>query len=341
MIAACAEDQADLLAEIWTGLLADDRERYEKVLAAALEQQQEYLTATELAVYERGKRLRPMLLLLCARMLAGPGPLPEKVLQGAVSLEMLHVATLIHDDVIDESSLRRGAPSVNAVRGRGTAVIVGDLQFVQAIRGFVAAIDTQRDMVLVGKVLDAAFDVCRGELDELATDVGSEPAELLRRYRQTVDRKTAALIGLACESGVALVDGRTSDARRIGFYGRRLGRAFQMMDDVLDLVAEPAHTGKPWALDLRRRRPTLPLIHAMGALGPDHAVSRILRGEPATAVNLAAAVTAVRCSGACAQAYADARAEALDALQYLTPFPRNRYRAALARIALHVVDRTP
>ncbi|WP_333743126.1 polyprenyl synthetase family protein [Streptomyces ardesiacus] len=331
----------DVAGSVWAELLAEDLVRYEATLEEALEPQREYLSEAEYTVYRRGKRLRPAVLLLAARMVHGPAPLPAKVLQGAVSLEMLHVATLIHDDVVDDSMLRRGMPSVNAARGPGTAVIVGDLQFVQAVRGFVDAIDHDRDMALVKLVLDSAFDTCRGELDELHTDLSQEPAALVNRYWQTADRKTAVLFGLAAEAGVVLADGRSSDARRAGFYGRGFGRAFQVMDDLFDLARAEAASGKPCGVDLLRGRASLPLIYAMAELGPGHLVSRVMRGELAGPSALARAVAQVRAGGGFARAYADARTQALDALEFLRPFPDNPYRRALHDLALHVVDRSP
>ncbi|MCC8340715.1 polyprenyl synthetase family protein [Streptomyces sp. R1] len=331
----------DAACTVWAELPAEDLVRYEAIQEEALEAQREYLSEAEYTIYRRGKRLRPAILLLAARMVHGPAPLPAKVVQGAVSLEMLHVATLIHDDVVDDSMLRRGMPSVNAARGPGTAVIVGDLQFVQAVRGFVDAIDRDSDMALVKLVLDSAFDTCRGELDELRTDLSQEPAVLVQRYWETADRKTAVLFGLAAESGVVLADGHSSDARRAGFFGRGLGRAFQVMDDLFDLSRAEDASGKPCGVDLLRGCASLPLIYAMAELGPAHRVTRTMRGDPADPAALARVLAQVRATGAFARAYADARERALDALKFLRPFPDNRYRRALHDLTLHVVDRSP
>ncbi|MFI9202910.1 polyprenyl synthetase family protein [Streptomyces sp. NPDC053048] len=331
----------DVTTGIWAELLADDQPPFDEFLAEALAPQEDYLSDTERALYRHGKRLRPAVLLLAARMVHGGAPLPRKAVQGAVSLEMLHVATLIHDDIVDGSALRRGLPSVNAARGTETAVLVGDLQFVQAIRGFVRAIDRDRDMALVELVLDTAFQIGCGELDELRTDMSLDTAQLVQHYRRTADRKTAVLFGLAAEAGVTLAGGRSSDARRAGFYGRRIGRALQIMDDLFDLAQDEADSGKPRGMDLLRRRASLPLVYAMEELGPDHRVSRVLRGEPVDATGLERCVAEVRASTAFSRAYADARAQALEAIELLRPFPASRYRYALEDLALYIVDRTP
>ncbi|MDA3642456.1 polyprenyl synthetase family protein [Saccharopolyspora indica] len=329
----------DPVRAAWDELLPDAHRRYQETLTDRLEPQRGYLTATEYAIYHGGKRLRPLLLLLSAHLVLGPRPAPQKVVDGAVALEMLHVATLIHDDVVDDSLLRRGMASVNAARGAETAIIVGDMQFVQAVRGFIDVIDHERDMDLVKMVLDTAFRVCCGELDELQVDPSWDTGLLLARYWETIDRKTAVLFGLACEAGVVLAGGRSADARRAGFFGRRVGRAFQVMDDLLDLVQDEEKSGKPRGMDLARCRASLPIIYALDELGPDHAVTRAFRGgEPVGGEH---AVNEVRRTRGFARAYADARAQALDALEYLRPFRPGPHRAALADLALHVVDRAP
>ncbi|PNE38138.1 MULTISPECIES: polyprenyl synthetase family protein [Streptomyces] len=331
----------DIALGMRSELLADDLPHFDAILDEALAPQRDYLSDTEHAIYRQGKRLRPAVLLLAARMIHGPEPLPHKVQQGAVSLEMLHVATLIHDDIVDDSALRRGLPSVNAARGTEAAVLVGDLQFVQAIRGFVRAIDRDSDMALIELVLDTAFQIGCGELDELRTDMNQTPERLVAHYWRTCDRKTAVLFGLAAEAGVTLAGGRTSDARRAGFCGRRLGRALQVMDDLFDLAQDEAGSGKPRGMDLLRRRASLPLVYAMAELGPQHRVSRVLRGEPLDAESLERCVAEVRGTTGFARAYADARTQALEAIELLRPFPANRYRYALEDLALHIVDRRP
>ncbi|WP_372394266.1 polyprenyl synthetase family protein [Azospirillum sp. HJ39] len=331
---------SDPISEIYDGLLADDMAAVHRELEAAMIPQARYLTDAEIGIYRRGKKLRPMLMVLSARMLAGADAPPSpRVVKGAASLEMLHVATLIHDDVIDRSMVRRGMPSVNAARGAETAIIIGDMQFVQALRGFIDTITVPDDMELVRLVLDTAFRICCGELDELQTDPRWDFSVLRSRYLATIERKTSVLFGLACEAGLSLAGGRRSDCRRIGTFGRRLGDAFQIMDDVFDFLQDERQSGKPVGMDLTSRRVSLPLIYAMEELGPNHAVTRFMRGGACDPAELAEAIEAVKSSNAIQRAYADARAKALEALSYLQPFPDNRYQRALQRLTHHVVDR--
>lgn len=311
--------------------------------AAELEQglapQAPYLTELERRMYEGGKKLRPRVMMLAARLVAPPVALPVKVYKGAAAIEMLHVATLVHDDIVDEAPLRRGLPSVAAARGVKTAVLVGDLQFVQALRGFAAAVDTEADMQLVRQVLDAAFDVCRGELDELDRTLADTAAARLERYLRTIDRKTGALFRLACSAGVELGGGRTREARRAGFFGRALGRAFQIVDDVRDIVELDIFAGKTAAADLLRGRHSLPLLFAIDAMGEDCAIARALAGATVADTELAEALEALRDCDAIDRAYAEARRQALEALFHLMIFPASPAREALRALTLDVVDR--
>jgi heptaprenyl diphosphate synthase len=331
----------DLMESIAGDLLGDQLERYAVMLERALEPQRRHLTPTEHQIYRRGKRLRPIMLLLAARVHLDGAPVPEKVIMASASLEMLHVATLIHDDIIDNALTRRGLESVNARRGTNAAILIGDLQFVQAIRTFADAIESESEMGLVKLVLDTAFDICCGELDELEARPDVDTATQRRRYFEVVERKTAIMFGLACETGAALVGGRTSETRRMGFYGRRVGRAFQIMDDIFDCLLSSEQSGKGCGTDLAQRRLSLPIIYAMEELGPTHLLSRLMRGaiEPA-AETVREALAAMQRSTALDRAYADARDEAVDALEYLQPAPANAYSDALRRIALHTVERS-
>jgi heptaprenyl diphosphate synthase len=328
-----------VVERIFDELLAEDMKLFRRELDAALAPQAAYLSETELEIYRRGKKLRPAMLILSARMVHGDAPLPRKVLMAAASLEMLHVATMIHDDIIDDALVRRGLASVNARRGVNAAILLGDMQFVQAIRTFVDTIEVQSEMELVKLVLDTAFRICAGELDELQTDRKLAPEALRARYYEVIERKTAIMFGLACETGVSLAKARTSDARRIGFYGRRVGRAFQIIDDLLDLLQDEADSGKRRGMDIARRCFTLPIIYAMEELGPNHLLSRVMRGRACSEDELQVCIDAVTRSDAIARAYADARLEAIEALTYLEPFPDNRYRRAMKDIALFTVDR--
>lgn len=321
-------------------LIKDDLLRFEEVLARALEPQAEYLTDSEYETYRRGKKLRPVILLLSARTCCpDTKDLPEKVINASVSLEMLHVATLIHDDIVDVAPTRRGLKTVYSERGTEMAVLIGDLQFIQAIRCFASAIDAQKDMHLVQAVLDVGFRICCGELDEIMTDPGWDLQTLERRYFKTVERKTAILFGLACESGATLSGANERASFYLGRFGRRFGSAFQIMDDIFDLMRPEELSGKAAGTDLTQGRITLPVIYALSELPEDHIVRRIIRREPYTPADLREAVEAVALSNGLLKAYSKAREMSLEAADFLSEFPASPYRDTLADIAHYVVNR--
>lgn len=323
-------------------LIAADLARFDETLLQVLEPQRPYLTEVEYAIYGRGKKLRPLLLLLSTRLNQGGDPaepLPLRAIKAAVSLEMLHVATLIHDDIIDKAPRRRGFPSVNAARGPDMALLIGDLQFVNAVRCFAGAVEAPEDMTLVQMVLEVGAKICTGEIDELMTDHRWSPKRLRDRYYRTIDRKTAVLFQLACETGPMLTRSRKRAVWKMGRYGRLIGRAFQMMDDLSDFVSLDDEAGKLRGTDLMQRRPTLPIIYALRELGAGSRVARIMAGEPWTPAQMQEGIgEVVRCTGF-TQAYGEARAAVIDAVKALDFFPDDPFRRALADIAFQVVDR--
>jgi heptaprenyl diphosphate synthase len=323
-------------------LLASDRVSFERILEEALEPQAEYLTKTERTLYDRGKRLRPMMLLLTARMVSGLGikeALPTKVMKAAVALEMLHVATLIHDDIVDMAPTRRGLISVGADRGTEMAVLIGDLQFIQAIRCFAEDVNVESDMQLVRTVLDVAFKICCGELDELQAVTSWKTRNLTQRYYRTIDRKTAVLFGLACESGSTLVGGGSRVTWCVSQFGRLYGRAFQIMDDLLDLVTPDEISGKRRGSDIIERRLSLPIIYALGELPAASHLSRIIHGGEFSREELEAAIEeTVTCAGFL-RAYGEVRDNCIQAIAMLDGFPPSAYRDTLLAQAQHLMDR--
>jgi heptaprenyl diphosphate synthase len=321
-------------------LVAADLARFESTLTVALEPQAPYLSETEYETYRRGKKLRPLILLLSSRLCAGPaGDLPQKAINASVSLEMLHVATLIHDDIVDVAPMRRGLRTVYSERGTEMAVLIGDLQFIQAVRCFAEGIDTKEDMALVTQVLDVGFQICCGELDEIMTDPTLDAKTLEKRYMQTVNRKTAALFALACESGALLAGGSKSEAFHLSQFGRRFGVAFQIMDDIFDFVRPEALSGKAPGKDLEQGRVTLPLIYALQELGDGHAAQRIMRREAFTPQELESTVHAVTQSDGMLRAYSKARKITLEAVDFLSWFPPSPYRDALLSMSHYIIDR--
>ena len=201
-----------------------------------------------------GKRLRPLLCLLSARLFGYTG---KRHIPLAVVVEFLHTASLLHDDVVDSSTERRGAPSANGVWGNQASVLVGDFLFSRALQGMVDDADW-RIIRLLTRVTNA---LAEGEVLQLAQTFHLEMTEA--ECLEVIERKTAVLFSAAAEIG-AIVSGQDDAViRRMHEYGMCLGVAFQLMDDALDYLAEAGSIGKPVGHDLEEGKITLPLIHAM------------------------------------------------------------------------------
>lgn len=207
-----------------------------------------------------GKRLRPLLVVLAAESAGGPEPGESGELQlvrAAAAVELVHSATLVHDDVIDAASLRRGFPTVVEVAGRMTAIATGDLLFSRAF----AELADNDDQLQLRVLSDASSALAAGEMlqreDAYASDVS------VARYLRRCELKTAALFEAACRLGALVArDGSAALADALGAFARRIGLAFQLLDDVLDVSGPVEHTGKPRGTDLLDGTVTLPLILA-------------------------------------------------------------------------------
>jgi len=190
-----------------------------------------------------GKRLRPLLVLLCAGPEGG-----ERAVRAAAAIELVHMATLVHDDVLDDAPLRRGRPTVAATSGRERAAAVGDLLFSRAF----ALLAEHGDTSAVSLLAEASVALARGELAQRQDAYDADIAE--ERYLQRCRLKTAALFSCACSIG--------ADGEEMAEYGSQIGLAFQLLDDVLDVSGPPERTGKARGTDLLDGTVTLPLILA-------------------------------------------------------------------------------
>jgi geranylgeranyl pyrophosphate synthase len=207
-----------------------------------------------------GKRLRPLLVMLAAEAAGGAHQTPEaeeRLLRAAVAVELVHSATLVHDDVIDGASLRRGHPTVAAMAGRGAAVATGDLLFSRAF----SELARNGDLAQLRTLSDASSALAEGEL--LQREDAYSPRVSVERYLERCALKTAALFEAACRLGALSATERSRTlADSLGSFARRIGLAFQMLDDVLDVSGPVERTGKPRGTDLLEGTVTLPFILA-------------------------------------------------------------------------------
>jgi octaprenyl-diphosphate synthase len=203
----------------------------------------------------RGKLFRPGLVLLCDQ-LEGQGSRAAETL--AAIIELVHLATLVHDDAVDHSVLRRGMPTVNAMWSHQVAIIMGDYLYSRSI----TEITRLGELEPIRVIAAAANAMTVGEMRQLVSHDALSFSE--DDYNRLIDSKTASLMSAACELGA--LTGAPGHRDALARYGTELGRAFQVADDLLDYTADPAVTGKPSGLDLREHKVTLPLIHALPRL---------------------------------------------------------------------------
>jgi octaprenyl-diphosphate synthase len=228
-------------------------------------------TITEIAEYLReggGKRIRPSLLLLAAHLLEFNGP--SAIRLGAV-VEMLHTATLVHDDIIDNADTRRGRPSPNTTWGNEKCVLAGDWLYMQA---FKAALD-EKNLRVLDLLIGMTQQMVEGELLQIQK-LGRAVSEA--EYYDLIFRKTACLFSVSMRLGGVLAGATEEQETSLGTYGRAVGLAFQIVDDVLDLTATEEVLGKPVASDLREGKATLAVIHSIdhGTAKDRQTIQRVL-----------------------------------------------------------------
>ena len=277
-----------------------------------------------------GKRLRPMLLLLAARAL---GHMGADAHQLAAVIEFIHTSTLLHDDVVDESDLRRGRRTANAVWGNATSVLVGDFLYSRSFQLMV-----ELDSLPVQRILaDTTNQIAEGEVLQLLHVRNPDTDETA--YLRVIERKTAILFAAATRLGALLAgaDARTQDAMHA--YGLNLGYAFQIADDVLDYASDAATLGKNLGDDLAEGKMTLPLIHAMRLADPatrERLRTIVENGDVDALPDVIAAINAHD-----SLAYSRARAEEFAALAEaaLAGLPDNEASASLRGLAHYAVSR--
>lgn len=322
-----------LLSTVESGL-----ERVEEHLAVELKVGDSLADTTSRYLYEAGgKRLRPMLSILTAQLGSGVN---DDVIAGAVALEMTHLGSLYHDDVMDEADRRRGVPSAHAVWGNSVAILTGDLLFSRASQ--LMATIGERAIRLQADTFER---LVLGQMHEtVGAQAGDDPVEF---YLQVLSDKTGSLIAAAAETGVVFSDAPDEYAAPVREFGERVGVAFQLLDDVIDLSADAEETGKVPGTDLRAGVPTMPYLLLGRAGDPasqalkatiDHGVARISDGTdpeildgPLASLREHPVTEATR---ALAHEWADR------AVAALSPLPDGPVRDALTRFAEVMVDRS-
>lgn len=277
-----------------------------------------------------GKRIRPALVLLMARAFGYNGTHHHDL---AAVVEFIHTATLLHDDVVDESSLRRGRQTANALFGNAASVLVGDFVYSRAFQMMVS-VDDMRVMRILS---DATNVIAEGEVLQLLNMHDPDVTEA--RYLQVIRSKTAKLFEAAAQLGALVAGASAEDVEAAAEYGRSLGTAFQLIDDVLDYSGNASDIGKNVGDDLREGKPTLPLIHLMhnGSTEQRALVRSCI--EQGDEQHFDVILAAISSSGALDYTRGEAEKAATRASQAIAGLPDSQYKTSLLDLCTFAVDR--
>jgi octaprenyl-diphosphate synthase len=274
-----------------------------------------------------GKRLRPLLCVLAGRAC---GIENDKHIDAAVFIEFVHTATLLHDDVVDGSQKRRGRATANNIFGNQASVLVGDFVYSRAFQ-MMAVVGSQRVMEIMA---DATNVIAEGEVLQLMNAHDPETTE--QRYLEVIYRKTGRLFEAGAEVAAVLAGASIAQQAALARFGKHLGTAYQLIDDVLDYRSDPATRGKNLGDDLAEGKPTLPLLHALRHGNDEQRALIRLAIEQGGLAQLGPIVEAIESTGGLDYAVSFAQretAQALAALAALPDTPASRGLAALARFA--------
>jgi octaprenyl-diphosphate synthase len=318
-------------------LLKDDLAAIEREFANQADSQVEVVTdIANYLIAGGGKRIRPMLLLLSAKALNCNSA--SRIRLGAV-VEMLHTATLVHDDIIDEASTRRGRPSSNATWGNSKCVLAGDWLYMQSFQTALA----ERNFRILDLLISLTQIMVEGELlqiEKLGRLINEE------EYFDLIYRKTACLFKVSMQLGAVIANPTehgedSSFEQELGEYGRNLGLAFQIVDDVLDLTAKDSILGKPTASDLREGKATLAVIHALerGTGAEREAIRTVLADRSFARVTHDEIFEILQHHGSLAYAMDTACAYAEAARQSIADLPDNEFKRALLWVPGYVTTR--
>jgi octaprenyl-diphosphate synthase len=318
--------------EAMRGFIAADMRAVDEVIRGRLGSEVPLIRqVAEYIIGGGGKRLRPIVLLLSAGAFGYRGAHRHEL---AAIVEFIHTATLLHDDVVDESSLRRGRATANALFGNAAAVLVGDFVYSRA---FQMLVQTQNLRVLT-VLADATNVIAEGEVLQLANTHNPDIDE--SAYLEVVRRKTAKLFEAAARLGGILGEAPREQEEAAAVYGMHLGTAFQLIDDVLDYSGDEAVIGKKVGDDLAEGKATLPLIHAMRR-GSEKEAALVRRAiEHGGRGKLAEVIQAIRATGALDYAREQAQRESRAACAALKGLPHSSHLEYLLQLAEFAVTRT-
>ena len=312
-------------------LVAEDMRAVNRLIAARLSSEVALINQMgQYIISSGGKRLRPILVLLSARAFGYQGPYHINL---STIVEFIHTATLLHDDVVDASELRRGQETANSIWGNEASVLVGDFLYSRSFEMMVEV----GSMEVMEILAHTTNTIAEGEVMQLLNCHDADTSE--ERYLDVIRSKTAKLFEAAAELGAVLGGGDAATREAMRRYGMHLGTAFQLIDDVLDYSASPEEIGKNIGDDLAEGKPTLPLIHAMRHGNAEQAALIRNAIEHGGRDAISQVTAAIESTGAIAYTARSAQHEAEKALASLHVVPASAYRDAMYALAEFAVKR--
>jgi octaprenyl-diphosphate synthase len=311
----------------------EEMELFEKKFSASMSSNVALINRiTHFIVNRKGKQMRPMFVFLVAKML-GKGKVTERVYRGASVIELIHTATLVHDDVIDDSNQRRGFFSVNALWKNKIAVLVGDFLLS---KGQLLTVEHE-DFDLLKIISVAVREMSQGELLQIEKSRHLDITEEI--YYEIIRQKTATLLATCCEMGAQSVNAPEEDVLKMRAFGEAIGMAFQIKDDLFDYGT--SKIGKPLGIDIKEQKMTLPLIHALRQAPEKERIAMIHivknKNNDKKAVNQL--IERVKQLGGLDFAVVQMKQYQEKALAILAQYPRSEYKNSLELMVNYVIDR--
>jgi len=316
---------AELFAPVQEGLAAVEA----RLRQADQDQHQSLATATERLLNAGGKRIRPAICLMTASIFEAN---LDRCVSLAAAVEMMHTATLVHDDLIDGAASRRGVPTLNADWPADAIVLAGDYLFARAA-SLIAQTNHPRLIELFAQTL---MIIVNGEIKQRFSGRGCINRD---DYYERIYAKTAAMFVLATEAAATLGEADQASLEALSEFGRQVGMAFQIVDDTLDFIGTPEQIGKPVGNDLRQGLFTLPALYYVQAHPDDPDVRALLNGNARDPGTISRVVAAVRTSGAIDETLREARAFVARGQLALERLPSSPYVATLSAVSRYIVDR--
>jgi octaprenyl-diphosphate synthase len=287
---------------------------------------------THFIINRKGKQMRPMFVFLVAK-LVGKGKVNERTFRGASVIELIHTATLVHDDVVDDSNKRRGFFSINALWKNKIAVLVGDYLLS---KGLLLSIENE-DFDLLKIISVAVREMSQGELLQIEKARDLDITEEV--YYEIIRQKTATLLAACCAMGAQSVDASEEEVEKMHHFGELIGMAFQIKDDLFDYGERKI--GKPVGIDIKERKMTLPLIHTLNVVSPDEKRTLIntVKNHNKNKVKVNALIETVKEKRGLDFAVKKMEDYRNQAIALLMDFPKNEYRDALELMLNYVIER--